>query len=325
MKIILKNFLAKAGTRPYRLVIRTLDFLVKKTGVPVVLWPRNSYVLGSLEPGYSDVDLTLCFNERVSFKTMSYFIQGANWFRKICPLLGEINMYRGLPRKEFLKQHNYFELMRDPLLLASVDFVRTPSPEEAAVFLLRQLEKDINQISQFPEKRIKKWQSHFSQIDSKIPELEIKKRFPLRSDTLLTSIQFAIMHALEVANPVIQADVHEKLNFYLELIRCKVNLYQARTLWTQSAWWVCFSPMQKFIHEIPPLPMSDIQIKVFAAQIRWEICGCLTQVNGSNKEFFKNHFRNMQETVQKYKAFLHSVELETLDDLFSEANRYLEV
>lgn len=325
MKIILKNLLSKAGREPYRFVINALSFLVKKTRIKVVLWPRNSYVLGSLEPGYSDIDLTLCFNEKVSFKTMSHFYQAADGLRKICPIIGELNMYRGLPGNVFLQHHNFFELSRDPQLLHAVEFHRAPSCEEAAVFLLRQLEKDIVQLQSFPEKRIKKWKSHFDQIDLKIPHLELNKKFLLTPEKILFSIQYAIIHCLGITNPIVQSDVYDKLDFYLELIRCRANFYKARSLLSQNAWWICFSPMQRIISEIPPLPMDLTQTKMFVSQVRWEICGCLTQVHELTRENFKTHIDNIRKTVQKYQLQIHSEELQSLDDLFNEANRYLEV
>ena len=322
MKIVFKRLLSVLGYLPYQCVLFAARTSVKFAEEPAQIWARNSFALKTLEPGFSDLDLTLVFANEVSFSKISSFLKKADLFRSFCPILGEINTYRKIPGQDFFKHHNFFELIRDPVLLENAKIERNAQTIEAAVFLLRQLEKDIAQIKLFPERRIKKWASHFLTIDQHLPHLKLSQE-QLQPSTLQTSIQKAILKILGTTNEIVYSEVNEKLELYLELVRCGVEIGKTRGLMVNNSWWFLFSLTKTAAMQIPPIQLSPIQLQFFLKQITWEVCGCISQITLENRAQTIEHFENLINLLNRQSAVQISPEFEGIRAFISDSKRSL--
>ncbi len=245
------------------------------------LWPRNSYVLKALEPGYSDLDLSLL--QKKTNSSPQRFFSLYRHLRRFLPLLGEVNFYTQESLALVGQKHNSFELKRDPRLLDLLGRRPKPEPFEAAVFLLRQLEKDLHNLKKRPEKRLKKWLSHYREIAAAFPELDLSGPFALDAKHLPESIAGAVIHLSQIQfysnwNPVRLRDLYDRLFFYIQLLDGGINLSTTKNFWTLDKWFIAWSPHRVVDTEAFRIKFSDDQLKFLVSQMYWEICGVLTQL-----------------------------------------------
>lgn len=131
----------------------------------VQIWARNSYTLGQLCPGLSDIDLTFLFSPYAKNQDIKKTIEKNKRLRLFFPLWGEINSYKEDEILFFLSLLNPLEKQRDPKLsLLYHQSSRLPSQEERFVFMLRMLKADNKNLSIRPEQREKKWRFHCRQV-----------------------------------------------------------------------------------------------------------------------------------------------------------------
>jgi hypothetical protein len=315
MKIVLKKILSYCGSFPYSLTLFIVRSCAGIFGIRGSIWPRNSYVLGYLEPGFSDLDLSFVLKPDATPRVLSQCHGFVAAIRRVWPLVGEINAYIGTPSEAFFKSHNYFELRRDPYLARLSTHLRFPDPVEGAVFLFRQLEKDCNQVHQMPQRRMKKWRSHLVLIHEAMKQLELSKYVTLREASLSDDVTRAILHCMEISNPLVWNQVYEMLTAHFELMRSGVDPYKMRPLFATDSWWLAFTATRLEDLAIPPRHLSELQLKFFVRQIRWEICGCISQVHLKNAFFMRTHFEKLRSTVRKQRSIQYAEELNELLDL----------
>jgi hypothetical protein len=292
-------------------------------GLGFHLWPRNSYVLGSLEPGYSDLDLSLLQRGRGSRTELFFSIYG--FFKRVWPLLGEVNFYTPESLSLIEGQHNSFELRRDPLLLKRLNKTLKPEPIEAAIFLLRQLEKDLHNLKKRPQKRLKKWRSHYQEIKSSFPESDLSGALVLDAGRITESVAGAVVNLIQVQfysnwNPVRLREMNQRLFFYIQLLEGGIDLSAAKNFWTLEKWFIAWSPHKVVDAETFRVKFSDDQLRFLVGQMKWEICGVLSQLESEfSRSEAADYFGRLKASAEQLLIFNNGPQVHDLLLLFERA------
>lgn len=312
--LLLRYMAALFGKWPYK----AANNLVKKLARyhKLTVWPRNSFVTGALEPGYSDLDLTVIREEKNS--SVGLFRDRYRNLKIFFPMLGEVNFYSGKNLQIIAENQNSFELKRDPMLVRHFQLTPIFTAIEAAVFLLRQLEKDLHNLRLHPEKRIKKWQSHFSAIKKELGGLPVAKALSLDEKNLKKTIVGAIIHLTQVAhienlNTALIEKLNEKLNFLLHLLEVGINLSAENLFWTFDDWFVAWSPHRIVDSERLRVKFDPDQHDFFIAQMKWELCGALTQSDSDVLPVdTKEYLIRLKSLIEKALYFNYTKEMKRL-------------
>jgi hypothetical protein len=242
------------------------------------IWPRNSYVLGTLHPLLSDLDVTVWFDSEPTRAQLEQLARVLKWCRRAFPFLGETNLYVAGEARSQAGLANALELARDPELLGRLKAVGPVATvgktgAQAAAFVLRMLEGDIAHVLERPEARRAKWESHGSAVAQALggnpPPLW--NGFPER--TLLRGIVELAVFALAPATDADHQGAVASLERYFQCMGRGVPLH---TLRIEPWWWACLPHRFCFGSE-PPLPLKGEQAEIFLAQLAWEAWGLLGQ------------------------------------------------
>ena len=320
MKKTLRYFISKLGRPPYSCSLKLLRLASKIFNLNAEVWPRNSYVLNALEPGYSDLDITLYIKTPADANRLEAFVLAYNKIKNFFPLLGEINIYMASAVEYILKNHNGFELMRDPILCARHKISRAPDPLDAAVFLFRQLETDIQNLQKHPEKRIKKWRSHIEMIDRTISEYKLTDHVPFKEDKLIETISYSIIKLNDIWDPKEVEELKEKLYFYFEMKSKNIDFTKAAYLIKTDAWFTVCAAFRNTNADVATNNFTDKQIKFLIRQLQWEVCGVLTQISSIKTAIMANkYFEKITATLQSISYISGSAEIRNLQADISEA------
>lgn len=316
-----RQMVSIAGRGPYKLIYTVIKLLLQTIGNQNQIWIRNSYILGSFEAGFSDLDLSVLISEnrntKLSERNKKYFNSIVKFFQKVWPFLGEINYYNSATVLFVSRAHNTFELQRDPQLVRINSVPRTADMFEAAVFLLRQLEKDLNNLKYQPEKRMKKWQSHFFEIDNKFPEMKFLEKVHLNPNKMLESIVSAIRFLSRCWNPVMGHDVEQKLLLYLELLQAKADFGKLQKLPEWDAWFFVWGASHFPESALGQHKLSDDQLKFYVRQMRWEICGVITQSFAQEqREQSCKHIKKLNDCIHKIAVLNDHPEMQELIKIY---------
>lgn len=308
MKNFARKIIAIFGRAPYTLMANAMGVLVKAIGVKADIWPRNSYALRTLEPGYSDLDFTLYLKNNNNTKGLKNFTHLYQKLNKIIPLLGEINIYTPSTIEFIAQKHNGLELARDPKLCQIADVKKNISAAEASVFLFRMMELDIHNLKERPERRVKKWKAHIEAVDQLMTEYKLTDFVPFKADKLIETGIYSIIKLNDIWDPFEVNDLKDKLECYFELVNKKVEVNKIKFLIDSDAWFsVWFSRCQGSL-EPAPRKLSEKQINFFKQIILWEVCGVLTQINSKESVFAAvAHFEKLAREVQRI-AYLQASE-----------------
>ena len=297
LKKFAKTLTACFGTLPYKVTLFFVQTFAKVIDPHCRIWARNSFALGYLEPGYSDLDITL-YSGTANPRTFA-LIKTLATLRKMWPLLGEVNYYNDGKIQQLLLVANFFEMNRDPMLQKKMNSQRQPTTVEAAVFLLRQLERDVRQLSKFPDKRVKKWKFHTEQIIETFPSLGLSKSF-FDQTKVKDSVLTLILELCEVRNPVFFRESRQALEFYLELVETDFKFYKLSPSGFSSNWFFCFALPHLTVDQVWPQKLNSVQIAFLEGQKKWEQCGMLSQtIDDSSKNSFIKHLENMDQVIRK--------------------------
>lgn len=317
---VVRNLFSKLGQGPYWLAVKFLIFSSKLFGLGDGVWARNSYKLKALEPGFSDIDITICLTNSKNTTRLGLFLSFYAGIKKLFPFFGEVNVYRPSMMGFLLENHNGFELMRDPVLCEKFNLDRTKDPVEAAVFLFRQLEADIYNLQNYPEKRIKKWESHINMINKALPELKLKEHIPFNKNKLIETATFSIIFLNNIWDPFEVEELKEKLYFYFELVSKGVDFERLQYLMNKDSWFISWKSFRNLDEEKATNILSDKQLAFLIRQIRWEVSGVLTQIK-SKKEALTatGHFNKTIGAVKKITRLRDSEEAQVLLGKINEA------
>lgn len=277
MKIVLRIFLSKLGHWPYFFALEFIILVSKFFNLDAEIWARNSYKLKALEPGYSDLDITIKIEKIGNTRRLQSFFNFYTKMQQIFPLFGEINIYTHDTTAFLLKNHNSVELMRDPTLCVNFGFDKTADSIEAAVFLFRNLEADIHNVINNPSKRIKKWRSHINLIDKARPDLTIFM-IDFKEDHLFETIIFYIIYLCGVLSPLEMNELKDKLYLYFELLNKRVDFINVTYLINNDSWFAALRSYRDIGTNFSANNFSDKQMQFLVRQLKWEVCGVLTQI-----------------------------------------------
>ena len=230
------------------------------------VWPRNSFVLGSLTPGVSDLDLTFWWQKRPSADEIERAFRFHRRFRRWLPLVTEINQYVQSELEMFQAFANPFELARDPRSARRMA-TRAPSLSEAVVFLLRLLDADAENLIRRPWVRKRKWQNHFDVVGAEFPNFQSPHELGLR--TLVEAVaDFASVPRDQKALAV------QELEAYFSNPKRR----DAESLGLPSRWQGVFLPHRFAHHWNRVLNLTSDRSDLFVSQIEWEVWGLYGQI-----------------------------------------------
>lgn len=313
MKNFCRNILSVFGLAPYSITLKLAQWCVRLFDSKFELWPRNSFIFDAIEPGFSDLDLTLYVPKESRVKSAHQFLTFANLARKIWPLVGEINLYLESDLELSLANINCFELNRDKFLVKRMNYKEKFDSVEAAVFLFRQLEKDIKNLALNPRRRKKKWSYHFRQIQILTTDLP-RPNFPeLNENRIVESVVSAIVFLCGLSHSVFSDELSENLDMYFEFLLKDVDTSRLRPVILKDPWLFVFSIHRAAYLETFPFLLSDVQQKVLLLQIKWEIWGLKSQV--FENEFagaLTKHKQSLIQKLQRQNSYQWSEDFESL-------------
>ncbi|MCB0368712.1 MAG: hypothetical protein KDD45_04510, partial [Bdellovibrionales bacterium] len=259
------------GKLPYQVLLLLIKFWSFIFSRQVKVWPRHSYVTGTLTPGYSDLDLTIFIGKEENESKIYYIYLGIIILKKIFPWCGEINIYHSSFEKYYQNSFNQYLLKRDPYLLDRLDFKKKPDPFEASVFLLKNLESDLNGLKQWPSQRLNKWKKHYTDIQADFPRLEIPKNAPFDETQILESVVSLVLYLMGLPNNEIFTQGYRSIDYYLELVFRNVSFYKLSSKSLQDPWLLVLSIQKIKPEDIYPISLSPHHTNFLKEQIKWEI------------------------------------------------------
>jgi hypothetical protein len=191
MQIVITNLLDLLprfiALLPYKASYIFIIILAKQHNL--LCWSRNSYQHKRIVPGLSDIDFTILYSLQHSSSQLKNFLSLYAQFKKIIPILGEINIYQQETLYLTEKWANPYELNRDPLLKKYI-IPRPKEPFARFCYLLRMLESDAKNLIYSPQKRTKKWSYHFS--EAKLAPLnQLQLNLLISSITSLKTVHYS--------------------------------------------------------------------------------------------------------------------------------------
>lgn len=253
---------ARLGRLPYA---ASLLFLKSKLGrLGCEVWARNSYLGESFQPFLSDLDITLFHTQAEWDQSLPKIRACLNQINSKFPWIVDVNCYHSLDLHHFSPLANRYELKRDPQLLAQLPFGNSflSTDVERAIFLLRSLDGDLNNLVNCPELRIGKWKRHFE-----IAELILEGP---------PSVEKIIRAAVKVVG-LAEKDSRTLIQFYQnQVIGRQIDLPGKSEDVIHTLWrWL----PQGLSHLPGPYSkLTGLSQELMEAQIAWEIWGLYSRV-----------------------------------------------
>ena len=258
--------------RVYYALFRTAAW-ISAPGVPV--WPRNSFVLGPMEFGRSDIDVTAWIRDSAD---KARVLRVKTFF----PLIQEINWYREADRAVLLRVINPIELKRDPYLARKTGAtLRAPTPAEQITFILRMTEALQEQIQHPSQWQFKKWKAYFERADLPHPPANPQELFAFFEKYLGAS------------------------RFVREFFEAGARgeaLHLTHKRWggdERAAYAMALFPHRFCFVPSSPLALTPLLDAVMRAQIEWEIWGILSQAGGPLSETERTHLAHLQRWAKE--------------------------
>jgi len=301
------------GEAPYQMSFAFCKILAAIFIPKAELKARNSFALGYLQPGFSDLDLSLFLPVKFSKFGLRLFLQAHSFARRLLPLFGEMNVYSADSIALLSRLHNPFELKRNPALAHTGRQVQTA---HAAAFVLRQLKSDYHNLKKNPEYRMKKWLYHWRQINQSL-NLEFTHTPPGNSSELKDWILAFAVELSGIHNPVLHKDMTQQLEFFLELTILRFDFSKAKSLFAAEPWLIAWWPQVFAQWDVKYVKLSAAQLPVFQAQIEWELAGLVTQAT-LNAGTLCDHVMQLQRLTEAVIEYSGAVpERDWLESTFS--------
>jgi hypothetical protein len=237
---------------------------------------RNSYARNYFEPLYSDIDLSV-LTSRKQKNVVVTFLNSLQKQRRWNLALGEVNIYFQEDIDLLIKYCNYFEMQRDPLLLAHTKFVRYPTVAEKIIFLSKMLEADNKALEMRPETRTRKWAHHFELVFG----FPLKKRSLSKNDLMTELARYLQLPSTAWS---------ESLQYYLtrrDQLPTLTHAELENLLKENPWWWSCYA--NKFCFLKLNCELSPLQWRCLVATLQWELWGLFTQQLQLPKESLDLH------------------------------------
>ena len=276
---------------------------------PIQIWPRNSFILGTLVCGLSDLDLTFYAKKEIAIgqKLWRY-----RFLKTFVPFLGEINFYRADKIENFLEHANAYELSRDRILLdLTKKELKKDSEFEKLVFFLKVLESDRKNLHNIPDYRLKKWKLHFEHLEWELPEptnLDSLTKFvdqKLGELGIKSSGFFKIFFGKPSKTGEDRNLIYEDCS-RVEIIKEYILFYPF--FWIGSSFY-----HDSFDHDLELVKtLSESESLLLIEQVRWELWGLFTQLLVTSE---KAHLLMHLENIKRLFLNIQSKELQksTLD------------
>lgn len=272
----MSSSLNRVGSVPYSLALKGLQTAAKALPGRPEIWARNSYVLGTLVPLVSDLDITVWYDKEPEPSAVRALAALLATVKKAAPFLGEANLYVAGEAQQLGSLLNRFELLRDPEL--SRRFQGTPTSKldtqaQAAAFMLRMLEADIHNVLNRPESRRRKWDSHVESVEKLTGKtlIPIWHNYPSRS--LLRGLLDATID-LAAAGDV---KVTEILEMYFECAGRDVPRHALKAVYGEKNWMWSAVPHRFCFDESVGERLHGAQAQLLEAQVSWELWGVASQ------------------------------------------------
>ncbi len=265
--------------------------------LPIKIWPRNSYILGSLICTLSDLDLTFFATQKVEIYSKLWRYRLLKMFM---PFLGEINFYHCDKVSKFLPYANSLEVGRDPILMERLNYSSTQdSSYEKIVFFLKVLESDRRNLKKIPAYRERKWKLHLEKLGWEMPKklsldtLTSLLNKKLQEQNLLGKVFLKTFFSLPSKEKIDLNRVYEECSRQ-GLIKDYILYYPF--YWIGSSFY-----HDSFDHDLELLKdLSESEARLLAEQVRWELWGLFTQLEVTpDKATLLMHLENIKRLVAK--------------------------
>jgi len=279
----------------------------------IQLWAKNSYALGTLVPGLSDLDGVIYSKGPQISKILNYHQKIFPWVKRFIPFLGEITFLEQIWAKNFSAIINPYELSRDPILKNKLFSDHLPQTQNAHgfVFLLRMLEADRYNLFHKFTLRKKKWAQHLQLVG-------IKPIFPLKNakDLITTIYEHYASHQVFDKKVVTLAILQNYLQHGIEAIDSLSESFlflfphRALGLFLHHH---RFREMGKILTE-----SSREQQLLFMFHLDWELWGLAHQRYWIKDQVsLKNHLQFLQDLLKDCKL-INEEEREIRERLFNQ-------
>lgn len=264
--------------------------------LPIKIWPRNSYILGSLICTLSDLDLTFFATKKVEIYSKLWRYRLLKIF---LPFLGEINFYHKEKVSRFLNYANLFEIGRDPKLMEILAYRSTEgSSYEKIVFFLKVLESDRRNLKKIPTYRERKWKLHIKNLGWEMPnDLSLDALISLLSKQL-QEVNLSGKVFLKTFFPLATLKKEDLNNIYEECSR--QGLIKDYILFYPFYWIGSSFYHDSFEHDLELIKnLNESESRLLAEQIRWELWGLFTQLEVTpDKATLLMHLENIKRLVK---------------------------
>jgi len=260
---------------------------IQKEAFGILVWPRNSLLLGPIQFGLSDIDLTVVFENQ---------IQAAELRKKIFRflLVKEVNWYPSKNLELALVFVNPIELARDPILVRFLKkrnsrFKIAPASKvDRLVFLLRMFEANQDQIAGIALWQSRKWKSYFSLADVDIRSDNPDSVFEAISRLSGSRQQFEDI--VTICKTLVGARLdgiqdHELLEMLGQNLPLAVAFFPHRFAFVGP-------------DRISPIGRESLQI--MRAQISWEKWGLLSQSLAQLRERDQLHLKRLENLLSHF-------------------------
>lgn len=257
----------------------------------IELWSRNSHALKTLNPGASDLDITVYANNS-SPEIINSFFKRFTQIKRYIPFLGEINWIDAGEIKNFVPFLNPYEADRDLELKTKFNYRTKKSQAYKICFFLRCLASDTYGIRTDYNSRKRKWNGHLEDLG-----------FSAQRDSFVTPD--AIFHFLE------QKLLLENIPSYKEGFLGKLiqNYHQDINSWNRfysstevrdfmilapNRWLGATLHYQNMDQDLIMInKFTSLEKELFISHLEWEIWGLFTQYHQiSDKPGLQSHLEN---------------------------------
>ncbi len=285
---------AAAARAPYEWSFRRLEDRLSRGIAGALLWPRNSYLTAAFTPFLSDLDMTLLLPREPERDQIAAIKSELRSARRLFPFLGETNVYVESQAAALREAANSFELSRDPRLSEKLPSSTTDSsiPElrpQAAAFLLRMLEADLDNLVSVPGARRRKWEVHFAEIAKRVPFdppawIQVcENPFGALCRAALSLLDFPVSQLFKEAA--------ESLTAYFDSQSVGVPLHERpMNVWVRAA-----LPHRACFEAFALPAISEDWIRLCRAQVAWEVWGLSSQYRlADDHQGIAGHLRRLR-------------------------------
>jgi len=263
----------------YWFVFFTLKFLILICSFTKVrVYPRNSLVIGYLEPGISDIDLTILLPKSHSNHQYQMVRFIVSTLKIIFPIIGEIQWIKKSEIKLILSFLNSFEKEKSPFLESwFIENKKIASQIEKIIYFLKMLETNLHDLENYPELRRRKWEFHAKQLGLKVPN------------------PFHLKGLIEVANEHFSEKLVENALRFLLMKRTQPDISDQEITPLQYALF-----FNRLCYLKPEFKLTQLEQALLKANLNWELASILTYLNFEKPHNLTSHIETLKQSAIRY-------------------------